>query len=324
MPSARFTPPSLHNARVRGKGHGPVAATKKKKSPAQVQQELRDLAKPSGGDRPPFDMNKLYLRAGGILAVGWVLAAISASMTHVKWPLAVAGVVTVVVIGAGIWMIRYVKKSEALGAIMRGADTNEGRKEALKKLETDFKKGDVQATMARAQLEMQEDPKQALDTLESIDLAKQMTPVADQVRALRASIHLSLGEAQKARALADQLELGKQQEPKTRAMFAAVAGEAWARTGNGKKALEVLELFDPDADDMGEMRIQMLRARAFAYASTGDMKGAERTLKKLADTNVNLLAMFVGKKIHPLLERAAKNILMRSGAVPRKMVTKRM
>jgi hypothetical protein len=298
-------------------------ASKKKKSAAQVQQELRDLAKPTA-DRPPVDMNKLYVRAGGILAVGWVLAAIVTSYAHVRWPLAVAGLVTVAVAAGGVWMIRYVKKSEALGAILRGADTNEGRKEALRKLGTDFKKGDVQATMARSQLEMQDDPRTALETLESIDLGKQMTPVADQVRALRASIHLSLGEAQKARTLADQLELGKQQEPKTRAMFAAVAGEAWARTGNGKKALEILEIFDVDEPDMTEMRIQILRARAFAYASTGDMKGAERTLKKLADTNINLLAMFVGKKIHPLLERAAKNILMRSGAVPRKMVTKRM
>jgi hypothetical protein len=298
-------------------------ASKKKKSAAQVQQELRDLAKPTA-ERPPVDMNKLYVRAGGILAVGWVLAAIVTSYAHVRWPLGVAAVVTLAVAAGGVWMIRYVKKSEALGAILRGADTNEGRKEALRKLGTDFKKGDVQATMARSQLEMQDDPRTALETLESIDLGKQMTPVADQVRALRASIHLSLGEAQKARTLADQLELGKQQEPKTRAMFAAVAGEAWARTGNGKKALEILEIFDVDADDMTEMRIQILRARAFAYASTGDMKGAERTLKKLADTNINLLAMFVGKKIHPLLERAAKNILMRSGAVPRKMVTKRM
>jgi hypothetical protein len=298
-------------------------ASKKKKSAAQVQQELRDLAKPTA-DRPPVDMNKLYVRAGGILAVGWVLAAIVTSYAHVRWPLGVAALVTVAVAAAGVWMIRYVKKSEALGAILRGAETNEGRKEALRKLETEFKKGDVQATMARAQLEMQEDPRTALETLESIDLGKQMTPVADQVRALRASIHLSLGEAQKARSLADQLELGKQQEPKTRAMFAAVAGEAWARTGNGKKALEILEIFDADAADMTEMRIQILRARAFAYASTGDMKGAERTLKKLADTNINLLAMFVGKKIHPLLERAAKNLLMRSGAVQRKMVTKRM
>jgi hypothetical protein len=300
-----------------------MASNKKKKSPAQVQQELRDLAKPSS-ERPPFDMNKLYVRVGAILLVGWVLAGIVTSYAHTKWPLYVAATLTVAVAAAGVWMIRYVKKSEALGAILRGADNEEGRKEALKKLESEFKKGDVQATMARAQLEMQEDPRKAIETLETIDLAKQMTPVADQVRALRASIHLSLGEAQKARVLADQLDLGKQQEPKTRAMFAAVAGEAWARTGNGKKAIEVLELFDPEADDMGEMRIQMLRARAFAYASTGDTKAADRTLKKLADTNVNLLAMFIGKKIHPLLERSAKNLLMRSGAVPRKMVTKRM
>ena len=300
-----------------------MAAKKKKKSAAQVQKDLRDLAKPTG-ERPPVDLKKLYVRVGALVAVGWILAGIVTGYAHVRWPLYVAGAVTLAVIGAGIWMIRYVRKSEALGAILRGADTEEGRKEALKKLDTDFKKGDVQATMARAQLEMQEDPRKALATLESIDLAKQMTPVADQVRALRASIHLTLGEAPKARALADQLELGKQQEPKTRAMFAAVAGEAWARTGNAKKALEILELFDPEAEDMGEMRIQMLRARAFAHAANNDMKAAERILKKLADTNVNLLAMFMGKKIHPLLERAAKNILMRSGAVPRKMVTKRM
>ncbi len=299
-----------------------MAANKKKKSAAKVQQELRDLAKPTGN--PGADMKKLYLRAGGLVAIGWVVAAIATVYTHTRWPLLIAGVVTLGVAGAGIWMIRYVRKSEALGAILRSADTDQGRKDALKKLETDFKKGDVQATIARAQLEMQEDPRVALETLEGVELSKQLAPVADQVRALRASIHLSLGEAQKARVLADALELGKQQEPKTRAMFAAVASEAWARTGNGKRALEMLELFDPEADDMGEMRIQMLRARAFAYASTGDMKGAERTLRKLADTNVNLLAMFIGKKIHPLLERAAKNLLMRSGAVPRKMVTKRM
>ena len=43
-------------------------------------------------------------------------------------------------------------------------------------------------------------------------------------------------------ALADELDLGKQQEAKQRAMFATVAGEAWARTGQSKKALETLEI----------------------------------------------------------------------------------
>ncbi len=296
---------------------------KKKKSAAQVQQELRDLAKPTT-ERPPFDLKKLYVRVGGILAVGWVLGIGIASYSRTAWPIYIVGALTLVVIGVGIWLVRYMKKSEALGALLRKADTEAGRKEALQKLQADFKKGDVQATMARAQLEMQEDPRKALETLEGINLGKQMTPVADQVRALRASIHLSLGEAQKARALADQLELGKQQEPKTRAMFAAVAGEAWARTGAGKKAIEVLELFNPDDDDLSEMRIQMWRARAFAYASTGDMKAAKRALKKLADTNVNLLGMFMGKKIHPLLQRAATELAKQSGAMQMKMVQKRM
>ena len=288
-----------------------------------MQKELRELGKPTA-ERPPLDLKKLYLRVGGIIAVGWVLAIGIGSYAHTLWPAYVAAVVTLVAIGAGIWLVRYMRKSEALGALLRQADTEEGRKEALQKLESDFKKGDVQAAMARAQLEMQEDPRKALETLESINLAKQMNAVADQVRALRASIHLSLGEPQKARVLADQLELGKQEEPKTRAMFAAVAGEAWARTGAGKKAIEVLDLFNPDADDLAEMRIQMWRARAFAYASVGDMKAAKRALKKLADTNINLLGMFMGKKIHPLLQRAASDLAKQSGAMQVKMLQKRM
>ncbi len=55
------------------------------------------------------------------------------------------------------------------------------------------------------------------------------------------------------------------------------------------------------------------------------MKGAGRALRKLADLNPHLLGMFVGqKKIHPLLEREARQIAMKSGAVPRKMVRQKM
>ena len=41
------------------------------------------------------------------------------------------------------------------------------------------------------------------------------------------------------------MEVGKQQDAKTRAMFATVAGEAWGRTGSAKKGIELLELFNP-------------------------------------------------------------------------------
>lgn len=297
---------------------------KKNKSAAEVQAELRDLTKPSG-ERPPVDMKQLYLRVGGAVVVGWIIAIAMWSWQHTVWPIYVAGLLTVVVIGAGIWLQRYLQKTEQLGAILRGADTDQGRKDALERLKTDFKKGDVQATIARAQLEMQDDPRKGLETLESINLDKVNLPgMADQVRAMRANIHLTLNEPQAARPLVDALELGKQQEPKVRAMLATVAAETWARTGAAKKAIDTLELFDPEDESMGEMRIQMYRARAFAHAANHDMKAAERALKKLAETHPHLLAMFVGKKVHPLLDRAARQMIQRAGVAPRKMIRQKV
>jgi tetratricopeptide (TPR) repeat protein len=299
---------------------------KKKQSAAAMQRELRDLARPSpdAPEKPPVDMKKLYVRVGGIVAIVWVVAAIATRWTVI--PLYVAGALSVAAVAAVVWLLRYVNKSREMAALLRSASqTEEGRKDALKKLETDFKKGDVQASIARAQLEMQEDPRKALTTLESVDLSKQMAPVADQVRCTRATIHLQLGEIQEARQLVDKMELGKQQDAKTRAMFAAVAGETWGRTGQAKKGIELLELYNPEDPEYGEMRVQMWRARAFACAGAGDMKGAARALKKLIDVNPQLLGMFVGaKKIHPMLQQEAKQLLMRSGAVPRKMVRQKM
>jgi hypothetical protein len=298
---------------------------KKKKSTAEMQRELRDLGKPSGDTQEPkVDLTKIYVRVALVLAVVWAIAGIVTRWTVI--PLYVAGALTVAAVGAGIWLRGYVRKSRALGALLKSAgETEEGRQEALRKLGTDFKKGDVQAAIARSQLEMQDDPRKALATLESIDLAKQLSPVADQVRCTRATIHLQLGELQEARVLVDKLELGKQQEPKTRAMFAAVAAETWGRTGESKKAVELLELYNPEDPEYGEMRIQMWRSRAFAYAGSGDMKGAVRALKKLSEVNPQLLGMFVAaKKVHPLLQQEAKQLLMRSGAVQRRMVRQKM
>src|SRR5580658_5982465 len=290
-----------------------------------MQRELRDLAKPSAdAQEPKVDLTKIYVRVALVLGVVWAIAAIVTRWTVI--PLYVAAALTVAAVGAGIWLRGYVRKSRELGALLKSAgETEEGRQEALRKLGTDFKKGDVQAAIARAQLEMQDDPRTALATLESIDLGKQLAPVADQVRCTRATIHLQLGDLQEARALVDKLELGKQQEPKTRAMFAAVAGEAWGRTGQSKKAVELLELYNPEDPEYGEMRVQMWRSRAFACAGNGDMKGASRALKKLGEVNPQLLGMFVAaKKVHPMLQQEAKQLLMRSGAVQRRMVRQKM
>lgn len=292
---------------------------KKKKSKAEVQQELRELSKPE--EKPPADLSKIYLRGGALVAVVWVIAII---VRH--WiGFAAAGALTVAGIVAIFWLQRYMKKTQALGSILKGADSEEGRKAALERIDSEFKKGDTQAVIAKAQLQMQDDPRAALATLEAVNLDKELGPIAGQIRAMRAMIHLTLGETSEARSLADKLDLGKQQEPKTRVMFAAVAAEAWARTGAGRKAVDTLDLFNPEADDMGELRAQLWRSRAFAYAAVNDTKGIARSVKRLAEINPHLLGMFVGqKKVHPLLEREAKAVVMRMGIVPRKMVRQKM
>ena len=291
----------------------------KKKSAAEVQKELRELSKQE--ERPPVDLKKIFSRMAIVAVIVWVIAAFIPGWI----PKAVAGALTVAAIGIAVWLQRFVTKSQALAGIIKDADTEEGRKKALEQIDTKFKKGDTQAVLAKAQLLMQDDPRKALEVLETVNVDKELGPVAGQVRALRAMIHLSLGEPKEALALADKLELGKQQEPKTRAMFAAVASEAWARTGQGKKAVETLDLFNPEAPDMAEMRAQIWRARAFAYAAVNDTKGIGRALKKLAEMNPHLLGMFIQqKKIHPLLEREAKQLVMKLGIVPRKMVRQKM
>jgi hypothetical protein len=315
------------DAKEAGKSLPPAstAKSKKKKGGAKELQDALSKAQGEAPTRPPVDFRKIFLRAGGVIVIVWVLCIILSGWIGKGVALGIAGAITVAAAGFGVWFVRYIRKSEALGDILRGASTAEGRKEALEKLDKDFKKGDTQATLARAQLEMQEDPRKALTTLETVDLDKVMKPIADQVRSLRAMLHLTLGETAEARTLVDGIDLGKAQDVKSRAMFATVAAEAWARTGQAKKALETLELFNPEDPELGEVRLQMWRSRAFAYAGLNDSKGIQRALKKLVDVSPQLLGMFVGtKKVHPLLEREAKQLLMRSGAVPKKMVRQRM
>ena len=118
---------------------------------------------------------------------------------------------------------------------------------------------------------MQEDPKKALATLETINLDKVMAPVAAQVRAMRAMIHLTLGETAEARQLADALDLGKQQDAKSRAMFATVAGEAWARTDRRRRRWRRSKLFNPEDPE-------------FARAEAADVARASVRLRRRPTT----------------------------------------
>jgi len=234
-----------------------------------------------------------------------------------------AVIVTALAIALVIWVQRQAKKARGVASILSKVESAEDRKAALAELDASYKKNDPTAVFAKAQLEMQDDPKKALATLEQIDLTKVLAPVADETRAQRAMIHLTLGDVGPARQLVDNIDLGRTRDAKTRAMLTAVCAEAWARSGNAKKAAETVALLDPEDAEYEKLRPQLYRAQAYAFAHTNDVKNMRRVLKRLVQIDVRLLGGFMMKRTHPLLQKEAKKAVEQSGAVPRKMIVQR-
>jgi hypothetical protein len=295
------------------------AAREAGKSGSMKRGEMPD---PLGGGQ----LRSMLTRIGLIVAGIWILFVSISMFVSSPWNKVLLGVpllLTGVGIGLVVWTLRQAKTARGVASILSGVETDEDRKAALEKLSTNFKKGDTAAVFARAQLEMQEDPKKALATLESIDLGKVMAPVADEARGQRAMIHLTQGEVGQARQLADNIDLSRHQDARTRAMLASVAAEAWARSGDAKKATETLNLFDPEDATYEQIRPQLYRALAYAAAYENDMNGMRRALRKLLAVDVRLLGGFMMKKTHPLLQKEAKKMLEQSGQVPKKMVVQR-
>jgi hypothetical protein len=314
-----------------------VARETRKLQRAQRQDDGKskvDLSKPLAikpGEMPdPLGSGQLksMLFRLAIPVVGaWVvlgLAAAVVSSTTVKAILiAIPAIVTILAAVLVVWALRQAKKARGVASIMSNVETAEDRKQALAQLDASFKKNDPAAVFAKAQLELQEDPRKALTTLEQIDLNKVLGTIADEARTQRALIHLTLGEVSLARQLVDNVDLKRHQDPKSRAMMAAVAAEAWARSGDAKRGLETLGLFDPEEATYDQLRPQLYRAYAYAYAHASDIKGVRRVLKRLLAQDVRLLGGFMVKKTHPLLQKEAKKMLEQSGQVPRKMMIQR-
>jgi hypothetical protein len=309
-----------------------IVAKKNLTQGAAARDEIVAAAKANQAPPDPLaalSLKKLGPRLGLPLIGLWMFAL----WLNVGWVFAVVGVVTIALAGVIFWAYRFATRSRKVADIVRSADTKEARKEALEKLGTDFKKSDTAAIFAKAQLEMQDDPRRAQKTLEEVNLSKVMAPMADEARAQRAMIHLMYGETDEARALVDDIDMTRHKEARSRAMMAAVVGEAWARTGQSKKAVELLETFDPQDSTYSELKPQLLRARAFAYAWANDTKHMKATLRMLNGINGQFLMGFITKKknpggvpsrgVHPMLEKEAYDMVVRSGAVPRRVEMRR-
>jgi hypothetical protein len=311
----------------------PAKPQPKKLNPKQAREDMAARAKAAPLPPDPLSRQALRpvaLRVGIPLVILWTLAIVFNGWV----PKAIMGVLTLVLAGVLFWFYRYTLRSRRVAEIVRevGA-TAEDRKEAIAKLETDFKKDDTAAVFAKAQLQLQEDPREALRTLETIKLDKVLGPVADETRAQRAMIHLILGETDEARQLVDPIDMAQQKEPKARASMAAIVGEAWARSGQAKRAVELLETIDPGDEIYADLRPQLFRARAFAYAWASETQQMKQVLRKLAQINPQFLMGFITRKknpagvaprgVHPLLEKEAYEMVQRSGVAQRRMEFKR-
>jgi hypothetical protein len=315
--------------------------TRKLKRNAQREQKLTGKEKRAQMNQPlslgeaqeapdPFSpqaIKSTVIRVGLILGAVWLVGGLIAGMSQStltsRIALAVPAVISLVVIGVLIWTVRRTRSAREVANVLKGAETAEDRKAAIEKLSSG-KKADPAKIFAQAQLEMQEDPKKALETLERIDLSKVMAAVADEARSQRAMIHLTMGQVNLARQLVDNIELKRHQDVRSRAMMGAIAAETWARSGEGKKAITTLNLFDLADEQLVQITPQLLRSYAFAYAHTTKTKELKRTLRQMLKIDARLLGGFLQGKGHPLLQKEARKMLEQSGAVPRKMQVQRM
>jgi tetratricopeptide (TPR) repeat protein len=281
---------------------------------------------------PPKDPSKalekleapaLKWRAIGLVAAAfavlWVTALMIQSGSDSAWgwvPVGVVGALSLAAIGFGIYIWRLTRRSQGIVELLSQAGDAEGRKRAIEQLEQADSK-DALAALARAQLVAREDPSEAMSILEGIDLKKAPAMVQDDVRANLGFLYLMNNRAKDARALADELRFDRQPNAAAKAMYAAVASEAFARTGRPDEAKKLLETYDADDPAYGDMRGLLLRAQVYTHLATKNRGLAERSMARLAGEDPNLLAPFLGKGVRPELSAMAIKVLRDLGMAPR-------
>ena len=289
-----------------------MAKRKKPKLPerADMSEALANLEKP----KTPW---KVLIQIGIGFAVLWVLAGMLTPYIG-YWGLGVAGVLTLVALGFGIYIWRLTRKSSDIMDILKGATDAQGREAAIAALQA--KGDDVMGKLAQAQLVGQEDPKEAMRILEEIDIEKAPKLLQNDVRAQLGLMYLLHNRAKDARKLADDIKLDAQPQPKQKAMYAAVIAESFARTGKAKEAAALLEDYDPDGeggDAFEEMKPLLYRAQMFTALRTKKRGRARTAMMRLARHDANQLGAFLQKGTHPEVKRLAREVLEKEGFVPK-------
>lgn len=290
----------------------------KKKKPAQqlgqpnqekMGEALENLERPS-----------MNWKVVGQIAIGFAVVWIVAGMLTPYigyWGLGIAGVLTLVAIGFGLYIWNMMRKSANIVDILKGATDEEGRAKAMAALSAGKGGDDVMNKLAQSQLMMQEDPKEAVAILESIDIKKAPKLLQNDVRAQLGLLYLITNRAKEARALADEMSLDGQVQQKQKAMYAAVMAESFARTGKGNEAGKLLETFDADDPEYAEVRALLLRAQVYTWNNLKKRGRARTALMRLARIDPNQLGAFLQKGTHPQIVALAREVAQKEGLVPR-------
>ena len=292
-----------------------TGVAKKKKSIARTDpsEALENL------ERPQMRW-KVIAQVVGAYAIIWLLGAMLEPYISF-WGLVVAGVLTLVGIGFGIYVWRLTRKSAAIVDILKGATDAQGRADAIEKLAK--RSDDALSNLARAQLVAQKDPGEAVRILESIDLAKAPAVVQDDVRSNLGLMYLVQNRTKEARALADEIRLDRQPQAKAKAMYAAVISEAFSRTGKAEEAMKLLETYDPKDPAYVEVRPVLLRAQVFTYFALKKRGLAQKAMENLAEADTNMVASLTQKGVRPEIVSLARGTLGRMGVLPRQTTRQR-
>lgn len=251
-------------------------------------------------------------------AVVWVLAAMASPYIGI-WGFVVAGVLTAAALGLGFYVWRLTRKSAALLDILKDAKDPASRKAALERLQAaqTGEGKDAMNALAQAQLLAQENPHKAIEVLEKVDLKKAPAMIADDIRANLALFYLAQGRARDARALADEIRLDRQPQPKAKAMYAAVMAEAFARTGKADEAMKLLETYSPDDPSYGEVRILLHRARVYTCVQQKKRGLATKSLEVLVEEAPEVVTQLAFAEKRPEVAKLAKQVLGAAGRMPK-------
>lgn len=272
-----------------------------------------DLSEAIAQQETPQIKSKAVLQIVAALAVLWVTGFVLVPFVG-YWAVGVVAVLTCVAAGFGVYIWRLTARSRAILDIMKGATDESGRKRAIEALSEGG--SDVMKTLAKAQLLAQTDPAAAQQTLESIDLKKAPAVLQDDVRAQLAMLYLRNNRTREARALADDIRLDRRPDAKTKALYAALMAESFARTGSPDEARKLLETYTADSGQ-DEVQVMLLRAQVYTFSALKKRGLVKRAMDQLAAIEPNLLGAFLMKGASPELSKIARQSLAESGAAPK-------